>query len=247
MHEKWIDKKIGKKFGKLTLMEFIGINKRHNSIWRCECDCGNKNYITSFNRLKANKYVSCGCDKEEIKIEKYKSRRKENKYDLIGDYGIGYTSKNKKFYFDLEDYDLIKNYYWRKTNLGYVSTNKRKMIDGNEKEIMMHRLVLGLPEEYNYNDPIGEHINRIPYDNRKSNLQILPSNSENMFNKKKYKNNTSGCRGVNFHKNSNKWIARLWYKKENVFYQECDTIEEAIKLRKEAEIKYFGKLLTKDL
>lgn len=247
MKQKLIDKTLGKKFEKLTLIEFVGVTKYGNSIWRCECECGNKNYIQSFDVIKKKKYLSCGCDKEEIKIEKYKSRRRKNKYDLNGEYGIGYTSKNNKFYFDLEDYDLIKDYYWRTTSLGYIASQNRKLIHGNEKEIMMHRLVLGLPEEYNYNDPIGEHINRKPNDNRKSNLQILPSNSENMFNKKRYKNNTSGCRGVHFRKTSNKWIARLWYKKENVLYKECDTIEEAIKFRKEAEIKYFGKLLTKDL
>lgn len=27
-----------------------------------------------------------------------------NKYDLSGEYGIGYTSKGEEFYFDLEDY-----------------------------------------------------------------------------------------------------------------------------------------------
>ena len=46
--------------------------------------------------------------------------KKYNTYDLTGEYGIGYTSKDEEFYFDLEDYDKIKDYCWRITMQGYV-------------------------------------------------------------------------------------------------------------------------------
>ena len=36
--------------------------------------------------------------------------KKYNTYDLSGEYGIGYTSKGEEFYFDLDDYDKIKDY-----------------------------------------------------------------------------------------------------------------------------------------
>ena len=37
--------------------------------------------------------------------------RKENIYDLSGEFGIGYcTNTGSPFYFDLEDYNKIKNY-----------------------------------------------------------------------------------------------------------------------------------------
>ena len=43
----------------------------------------------------------------------------ENIYDLSNEYGIGYTSNTKEpFYFDLEDYDKVKEYCW--------SANRRK-------------------------------------------------------------------------------------------------------------------------
>ena len=42
-----------------------------------------------------------------------KCNKKYNKYDLSGEYGIGWTSNtNQEFYFDLEDYDKIKDYCW---------------------------------------------------------------------------------------------------------------------------------------
>ena len=37
----------------------------------------------------------------------------KNKYDLSGEYGIGWTHNTEhEFYFDLEDYDIIKYYCW---------------------------------------------------------------------------------------------------------------------------------------
>ena len=45
----------------------------------------------------------------------------QNVYDLSGEYGIGYTLKGEEFYFDLEDYDKIKDYCWH-INKKYVCT-----------------------------------------------------------------------------------------------------------------------------
>ena len=56
--------------------------------------------------------------------EKY-NPKKYNKYDLTGKFGIGYTSKGEEFYFDLEDYDKIKNHLWYKDkDGGLICTEK---------------------------------------------------------------------------------------------------------------------------
>ena len=47
-------------------------------------------------------------------------RKKHNKYDLSGEYGIVYTSNGEEYWFDKEDYDKIKDYYWRKDPHGYL-------------------------------------------------------------------------------------------------------------------------------
>lgn len=49
-----------------------------------------------------------------------------------------------------------------------------------------------------------DHINRVRSDNRWINLRKATL-QENMLNKSKYKNNTSGCPGVMWHKPSGKW------------------------------------------
>lgn len=48
-------KLIGKRFGKLTVVEYLG-----GCWWRCLCECGNEK-ITTTNRLKTGVSVSCGC------------------------------------------------------------------------------------------------------------------------------------------------------------------------------------------
>lgn len=50
----------GNRFGSLTVIEFIGLDKQRNARWKCVCDCGN--YSTpAANNLKAGVTTSCGC------------------------------------------------------------------------------------------------------------------------------------------------------------------------------------------
>jgi hypothetical protein len=48
----------GKKFGKLTVLEFVG-----NSRWRCACDCGGESVVYTANLNRGNT-ASCGCVKK---------------------------------------------------------------------------------------------------------------------------------------------------------------------------------------
>ncbi len=51
-------------------------------------------------------------------------KRQTNQYDLTGAYGVGYTSNtNNQFLFDLDDFEVIKNYHWNEHILtnGYLS------------------------------------------------------------------------------------------------------------------------------
>ena len=57
----------GKRFGKLTAIEFMGIGNRHYAMWRCICDCGNE-CIMSTDTLTRKGNHSCGClGKEHLK------------------------------------------------------------------------------------------------------------------------------------------------------------------------------------
>ena len=52
----------GKKFGKLTVINYAGKDNQKNSIWNCQCDCEAKTIIQVRTAdLKRGKTQSCGC------------------------------------------------------------------------------------------------------------------------------------------------------------------------------------------
>lgn len=54
---------IGEKNGKLTVIEFLGIDQTHNGIWKCQCQCGNTKIL---NTCLFRQVYSCGCMRESI-------------------------------------------------------------------------------------------------------------------------------------------------------------------------------------
>lgn len=127
---------------------------------------------------------------------------------------------------DLDDIDKVKNYKWYLVGNGYVYTKKMN--------IYLHRIIMECPDNM-----MVDHINHNPLDNRKSNLRVC-TNSQNNMNKGKQSNNTSGYRGVDWHKQNNKWHARIHVNKRKIHLGYFDTKEEAIEARKQAELEYFG-------
>ena len=57
---------IGQKFGRLTVIEYVGKRrdkKEHvRNLWKCKCDCG-KEHIVTDNNLITGAVKSCGCQK----------------------------------------------------------------------------------------------------------------------------------------------------------------------------------------
>lgn len=51
---------IGYKNNKLTVIEYVGMNKLHKAMVKCKCDCGNI-IITRYADVKSGNTKSCGC------------------------------------------------------------------------------------------------------------------------------------------------------------------------------------------
>ena len=163
-----------------------------------------------------------------------KERQKHlNHYEIKDKYVIGYTARGEEFYFDIEDYDLVKDFPWRLSCRGYVDSNVR--INGKRIHVSMHRLIMN-PEIEMQIDHIGG-IDTIT-DNRRSNLRIVDS-SQNNKNRPAPRNNTSGCVGVSYQKKNHKWLVTIG-KTNYVYLGLYADLNEAIRVRKEAEKKYFG-------
>ena len=229
LHNKYFKNLTGLKFGRLTVLEQAGnrIGKNGKSLifWKCLCECGNIVEVYA-GSLTNGLTTSCGClQKEKAKENGLKYKRK-NIYDLTQKYGIGYLyDSNKKFYFDLEDYGKIKEYYWVINNKGYVITG-----GANNSNLLMHRLILNVLD-----DQEVDHINHNTNDNRKENLRIV-TRSQNQMNASLRSNNTSGVTGVYFDNTYGYWVSKI---QQDVLGHFAN-FEDAVKVRKEAEEKYFG-------
>ena len=142
---------------------------------------------------------------------------------------IGYTEEKEFFIFSKEDYELIKNYYWRFNKQGYLFTKK------NGKIIKFHRFILNIENK----DIFVDHINHKLNDNRRCNLRISDC-SKNQMNKVLLNTNSSGVTGVGYRKSYGTWRARITVNKKNIYLGDFDKFEDAVKARKQAEEKYFG-------
>lgn len=217
----------GQRFGRWVVIkrgESQGFKKR----WYCNCDCGTKNKLIRQDTLLNGSSVSCGCYARE---ERAKRLKRYNEYDLSGDYGIGYTSNGEEFWFDLEDYDKIKDYSW------HITGGRTKYVRADPtigEHVFMHRLIMDCYDE----DLIVDHIGGCYWDNRKIKLRVC-SRSQNNMNSKLSKNNTSGCSGV--HKKENgRWRANITVDRKVICLGTFEKYEDAVKARKDAEEKYFG-------
>lgn len=217
----------GRVFNRLTVIKENGKTKSGDILWLCQCNCENKTLLNvTASNLRREHTQSCGClQKENLS----KVKKKYNVYDLSGEYGIGYTTKGEEFYFDLEDYDKIKDYCWYYSKNGYVISNK------NDNTIYLHRLILNL----NITPFNGDHKIGRKKDNRKKYLREC-TQSQNSMNKEIQSNNTSGVVGVNYFKPNNKWRAYITLNGKQIHLGYFNNKEDAIEVRKQAEEEYFG-------
>lgn len=106
----------------------------------------------------------------------------------------------------------------------------------NGKPVSAHRVGFGIYHGYFPNSDI-DHINGNRSDNRIENLRAV-DRSGNMKNASIPKDNTSGHIGVSWSSTRNKWCAYISSGKKRIPLGRFVNIEDAIKARKEAEIKY---------
>lgn len=223
----------GQRFGRLVVIgraeDYVYPNGKKSVQWNCLCDCGNT-CVVDGRSLKRNRTKSCGCLHKETSAINGKNNKKYNTYNLLNEYGIGYTSKGEEFYFDLEDYDKIKDYYWSVNNDGYLSANKNT--------IFFHRIILGI-DSISWVHNRADHKNHNKLDNQKSNLRIVNPN-QNTMNSSLRSDNKSGVKGVIWNIKNNNWNVQIGINGKNKYLGSFLKFEDAVKAREEAEEEYFG-------
>lgn len=230
-------------FGRLKVLsradDYIDINGKPHAQWLCECSCKehNKIVVRGHNLLKENGTRSCGCIRKEVASKNSKLNKRYNTYQLNlqdehGVYGIGYCSNTgNEFYFDMDDYDKIKDYCWCE----HISQNGYRSVEthhiGGKKEIIRMQWII-CSKYY-------DHEDRNPLNNRKYNLRPA-TRSENGQNSSVPKNNTSGIIGVHWHKGQCKWHAYIKINYKRIHLGSFNNKIDAIKTRLQAELKYFN-------
>lgn len=106
----------GKKYGRLTIIKYLGVNNVRHAVWECLCDCGNT-LNSSVNSFRQGNKLSCGC----ITIERIKKdsvlyglkRRLTTKEiglnSIYSQYKCGAKQRNIEFKLTKEEFDIFIN------------------------------------------------------------------------------------------------------------------------------------------
>jgi len=151
------------------------------------------------------------------------------------------TKDEVKSFFEYKDGVL----YWKKNQsniksgamAGYQRPDGYIVIGFKNKSIRAHRLIWLM--HYGFMPEFLDHINGVRNDNRLVNLRVA-TRTQNQMNLKKRIDNSSGCSGVFWNKQRNKWAARIQIDKKIKHIGLFLSIENAIAARKIAEQKLFG-------
>jgi hypothetical protein len=133
---------------------------------------------------------------------------------------------------DDTDFENINKFKWSDDGHGYARKRKGGIIS-------MAKMILG-----NLSGKEIDHINGNKLDNRRINLRFA-SKSENAMNVSKHSHNTSGFKGVSFHKRIQKFQTRIRINNQLINLGYFENAKRAAEIYNVAAIKYhkgFAKL-----
>lgn len=138
---------------------------------------------------------------------------------------------------DDEDFDFVSEYRWYVNAYGYAVCNH--YIGGRiskgyygQEVIFMHRLIMDAPKGVEVDHKDANRLN-----NCRVNLRLC-NKSQNQANSKIRKDNTSGYKGVSWHKQVSKWHANIMLGGKSKSLGLFDTKEQAAQAYREASLEY---------
>lgn len=206
----------GSVVGRLKVMRVVGKSTNGSNLWKCLCDCGNYVDVIS-SSLNSGLVQSCGCLYHEIKGKQRLLHGKKNTREYRA-----WTAMKQRCYY--EKHEFYKDYGGRGIKVC------ERWVDSFEAFL----------------DDMGECPRGYSLDRLRVNEDYSPENcrwtcpSEQAYNTRKKKNNSSGRSGVSFHSLTGKWQASIGVQNRQIYLGIFSTYEEACKAREDAEIEYFG-------
>lgn len=154
--------------------------------------------------------------------------KKENRYSICGDIAkVRMSNADVDMLCDAADWEKAKGHTWSLSATGDAVSN----IGG--KPVPFHRFL--------FPGHVGDidHINGKKLENTRENLRPV-SHQQNLFNAKLSSANTSGAKGVYWHKKAQKWAAAIKVGGRSIYLGIFASFDDAKRARKQAEEKYFG-------
>ena len=211
----------GQKYGRLTVLRNVGVNKQGNALWECQCNCGAIT-IKASGDLRHGTTYSCGCWRRENGIK--------NGFPRV--HGMSNTRLNVIWNkMTQRCHNPVSPNYQRYGGRGITICDEWR----NDFQAFHDWAVT-----HGYSDNLT--IDRIDNDGN-----YEPSNcrwatvAEQNRNKGHQANNTSGITGVRFNVTRQKWTAHIGHKGKLISLGCYATIEQAAEARKLGEIKYWNK------
>lgn len=152
-------------------------------------------------------------------------------------YKVIKLTQNKETMVDLDVYEWASKSKWYAASWknGFYAVKGGKQIKGKrEPNIALHRLIIDVKK-----DEMIDHINGDTLDNRRENLRVC-NNTQNQRNQKLSNRNTTGYKGVSWHKKEKKWISRIRVNNKLIHLGYFKDLIEAAKAYDKAALIYFG-------
>lgn len=219
---------IGDKFGALRVIDITINEKTKHPLYHCLCDCGSK-VIRSRGGLVDVKLASCGCKRPEFPIS-------EEMQSMIGKTYGDLTVLDVKRGKAVPELNLPKNH----AELNKVFTICKCNVCGRISYPRASALRTGKITSCGHNQKA----------NLNKGAEIWRKNSvygTNLFSigakRSVNKNNTSGYRGISYHKETGKWRAYINFRRKQYNLGLYENLDDAIAARREAEERIYGNFL----
>lgn len=133
---------------------------------------------------------------------------------------------------DDDDFQFLNQWNWFIGNDGYAKRSQHNLY--TSKTICMHRLIMNASR-----CDIVDHIDMNRLNNQKSNLRLC-NRKQNAANSLIPRNNSSGYKGVYWHKTNKKWHAQIKVNYKTIFLGCFNTKEEAALAYNNGALKHQG-------